>query len=83
MSGNAWSYLGSARNLSRFLAGFGLILLLFAPVGSFAKHYGPLMTARPIGFLYYLAGIAIIGTLTFEAQHAWSQHLLERAKGGA
>jgi hypothetical protein len=57
------------------LAGLFLILsFLFLPVGGFAKHYAPLVAARPLGLVYFLAGIeigiALIGLVVFAGLQA-------------
>lgn len=62
------------------LAGFILVVLLFSPVGSFAKRGIPqLVFVRPIGLVYFLigaeVGIAIIGALLFLGLHAWQMHV--------
>jgi hypothetical protein len=41
------------------LAGLFLVLALLLPVGNFAKHYAPLVAARPLGLVYFLAGVEI------------------------
>ena len=58
------------------LVGFILVVLLFSPVGSFAKRGIPqLVFVRPIGLVYFLVGaeigIAIIGALLFLGLCAW------------
>jgi len=73
------------------LAGLFLILsFLLLPVGSFAKHYAPLVAARPMGLLYFLAGIeigiALIGLVVFaglQALRTYGQHVVSRLKNGS
>ena len=66
------------------LVGFILVVLLFSPVGSFAKRGIPqLVFVRPIGLVYFLVGaeigIAIIGALLFLGLCAWR---IQMEKGG-
>jgi hypothetical protein len=69
------------------LAGLFLILFLLLPLGGFAKHYGPLVTARPLGLVYFLAGvevgIALIGIVVLaglQALRIHGQHVMNRLK---
>jgi hypothetical protein len=70
------------------LAGFILVVLLFSPIGSFAKRGIPqLVFVRPIGLVYFLVGvelgIAIIGALLFLGLYAWQIHVQRlMEKGG-
>ena len=66
------------------LVGFILVVLLFSPVGSFAKRGIPqLVFVRPIGLVYFLVGaeigIAIIGALLFLGLCPWR---IQMEKGG-
>jgi len=68
------------------LAGFVLILLFFWSSGK----YGALAAARPICFVYFLAGleigIALIGMVAFaglQAMRIHSQHVMDRMKNGS
>ena len=68
------------------LAGFVLILLFFWSSGK----YGALAAARPICFVYFLAGleigIALIGMVAFaglQAMRIHSQHAMDRMKNGS
>jgi hypothetical protein len=70
-----------------FSAGFVLILLFLRGTGK----YGALATARPIGFVYFLAGveigIALIGSIAFLGLHALQERLHrmidQSTRGGA
>ena len=68
-----------------FFGGLALILLFFWSSGK----YGALAAAKPIGFVYFLAGleigIALIGMAVFaglQAMRIHSQHILDRMKNG-
>jgi hypothetical protein len=68
-----------------FLGGFVLILLFLWDSGK----YGALAAVRPIGFVYFVAGleigIALIGAIVFlglHAWHGWGQRLLDQSKHG-
>lgn len=68
-----------------FLAGFVLILLFLWSSGK----YGALSVARPIGFLYFLAGveigIALVGAIVFlgfNALQGWGRHMIDQSKHG-
>ena len=59
---------------------FILVVLLFSPIGSFAKRGVPqLVFVRPIDLVYFLVGaevgIAILGTLVFLGLYAWQMHV--------
>jgi predicted benzoate:H+ symporter BenE len=67
-----------------FLAGIVLIVLFLR-----SGKYGGLVAVKPIGFVYFLAGlevgIALIGTIVFSALHAWhgqAQRMFEQSKHG-
>jgi ABC-type sulfate transport system permease component len=67
-----------------FLAGIVLIALFLR-----SGKYGGLATVRPIGFLYFLAGlevgIALAGTIVFSAFQMWqgrAQRMFEQSKHG-
>ena len=67
------------------LAGFVLILLFFWSSGK----YGALAAARPICFVYFLAGleigIAVIGMVAFaglQAMRIHGQNMMNRLKNG-
>jgi hypothetical protein len=67
-----------------FLGGIVLIVLFLG-----SGKYGSLAGIRPIGFLYFLAGleigISLIGAIAFfglQAFHDWGQRELERSKSG-
>jgi len=71
--------------VSGFLGGLVLIVLFLWGGGK----YGVLAAARPIGFVYFLAGvevgIAVIGIVVFAGLHALRiqrQHTLDRLKNG-
>ena len=66
-----------------FLGGFVLILLFLWGSGK----YGALVALRPIGFVYFLAGleigIALIGTIVFlglNALQGWRHHMIDQSK---
>ena len=68
-----------------FFGGLVLILLFFWSSGK----YGALAAAKPIGFVYFLAGleigIALIGTAVFaglQAMRIHSQHRIDQLKSG-
>jgi len=68
-----------------FLAGLVLIVLFLWGGGK----YGVLAASRPIGFVYFLAGvevgIAVIGIVVFAGLHALRiqrQHIMDRMKNG-
>jgi hypothetical protein len=68
------------------LAGFVLILLFFWT----NEKYGALAAARPICFVYFLAGveigIAVIGMVWFaglQAMRAYKHNMFNRLKNGA
>ena len=68
-----------------FLAGFVVILLFL----SFTGKYGMLARVRPIGLVYFLAGveigIALIGGIALfglNALHNWGQRMLDQSKHG-
>jgi hypothetical protein len=67
-----------------FLAGIVLTVLFL-----WSGKYGALAWARPIGFVYFVAGlefgIALIGAIVFlglHAWHGWGQHMLDQSKRG-
>ena len=67
------------------LAGFVLILLFFWSSGK----YGALAAARPIGFVYFLAGlevgIALVGAIVFlglNALQGWGHRMFDQSKRG-
>jgi hypothetical protein len=67
------------------LAGLFVMLFLLLPVGGFAKHYGPLVAARPLGLVYFLAGveigIALIGLVVLtglQALRIYGQKVVNR-----
>ena len=67
-----------------FLAGIVLIVLFL-----WSGKYGALAGARPIGFVYFLAGvefgIALIGAIVFlglHAGHDWGRRALDQSKRG-
>jgi hypothetical protein len=67
-----------------FLGGIVLIVLFLG-----SGKYGSLTQIRPIGILYFLAGleigIALIGAMTFfglQAYHDLGRRMLERSKSG-
>jgi len=71
------------------LAGLFLILFLLLPLGGFAKHYGPLVAAKPLGLVYFLAGveigIALIGIVVLaglQALRIHGQHMMNQLKNG-
>jgi hypothetical protein len=68
-----------------FFAGFVLILLFLSATGK----YGHLARVRPIGFVYFLAGveigIALIGGLVYlglNALQSWQQRMIDQSKHG-
>jgi len=68
-----------------FLAGFVLILLFLSVTGK----YGALAWARPLGLVYFLAGvevgIVLIGAIVFlglNALHSSGQHMIDQSKHG-
>ena len=65
----------------------GLVLILLFLWGS--GKYGALVAARPIGFVYFLAGlevgIALIGAIVFlglNALQGWGRHMVDQSKRG-
>ena len=67
-----------------FLAGIVLIVLFLR-----SGKYGGLVAGKPIGFVYFLAGleigIALIGMAVFaglQAMRIHSQHMMDRLKNG-
>ena len=71
--------------ISGFLGGFVLILLFLWGSGK----YSALAWARPIGFVYFLAGleigIALAGTLVFLGLHSlqvWGHRMIDQSKHG-
>jgi len=69
-----------------FIGGIVLILLFFWTSGKYAQ----LAWARPLGLVYFLAGveigIALIGTIVFLGLHAlqgWHHHMIDESKHGA
>ena len=65
----------------------GLVLIFLFLWGG--GKYGVLAAARPIGFVYFLAGaevgIAVIGMVAFvglQAMRIHSQHIMDRMKNG-
>jgi hypothetical protein len=69
-----------------FFGGFVLILLFIWGSGK----YGALAALRPIGFVYFLAGleigIALIGGIVFLGLHAlqnWRHHMIDQSKQGS
>lgn len=67
-----------------FLAGIVLIVLFL-----WSGKYGALAGVRPIGFVYFLAGlevgIALIGAIVFlglNVLHGWSRPPLDQSKTG-
>ena len=65
--------------------GFVLILVFFWSSGK----YGPLVAARPIGFVYFLAGleigIALIGAIVFlgfNSLQGWGRRMIDQSKHG-
>jgi hypothetical protein len=67
-----------------FLAGIVLIVVFLS-----SGKYGALARVRPIGFVYFVAGlkigIALIGTIAFLGLHAWDgwgQRMLDQSKHG-
>jgi hypothetical protein len=69
-----------------FIGGFLLILLFLWSSGRYAQ----LAAARPIGFLYFLAGlevgIALIGAIVllgFNALQEWGRRMIDQSKHGA
>lgn len=67
-----------------FLGGIVLIVVFLR-----SAKYGGLAGLRPIGFVYFLAGleigIASIGAIMFLGLHAWhgGRHMLEQSKHGS
>lgn len=68
-----------------FIGGLVLILLFLWSSGK----YGALAAARPISFVYFLAGlevgIALIGAIVFlglTALHGWGHRMTDQSKGG-
>lgn len=68
-----------------FLAGIVLILLFLR-----SDKYGGLVGVKPIGFVYFLAGlemgIASIGAIVFlglRAWHGWGRRMIGQSKHGA
>jgi hypothetical protein len=68
-----------------FIGGLVLILLFLWGNGK----YGALAAARPIGFVYFLAGlevgIALIGAIVFlglNALHGWGHRMTDQSNGG-
>jgi hypothetical protein len=67
-----------------FLAGIVLIALFLR-----SGKYGGLAAVKPIGFVYFLAGlevgIALAGTIVFSVLHMWqgrAQRMFEQSKHG-
>ena len=65
-----------------FLAGIVLVVLFL-----WSEKYGALAGVRPIGFVYFVAGlqigIALIGAIVFlglQAWHGWGQRMLDQSK---
>jgi hypothetical protein len=84
LSDGVWSVFFRGIDFGVF-GGFVLILLFLWSSGK----YGPLVTARPIGFVYFLAGvevgIAVIGMVVFaglQAMRIHGQHMMNRLKNG-
>ncbi len=68
-----------------FFGGLVLILLFFWSSGK----YGALVAARPIGFVYFLAGlevgIALVGAIVFlglNALQGWGHRMFDQSKRG-
>jgi hypothetical protein len=67
-----------------FLAGIVLIVVFL-----WSGRYGALAGMKPVGFVYFLAGleigIALIGAIAFlglHALHDWGQRALDQSKNG-
>jgi hypothetical protein len=66
----------------------GIVLILLFIWGS--GKYGALAALKPIGFVYFLAGleigIALIGGIVFLGLHAlqnWRHHMIDQSKQGS
>ena len=66
----------------------GVFVLLFLPLGSFARRGVPqLVFVRPLGLVYFLVGaevgIAIIGALLFLGLYTWQIHVQRLMEKGS